>query len=92
MEIDEIKSLADKARIDMTEEEVSELGADFEKILEYVSLVNKADVEKVVDTDFAHKNIFREDVATNENGVFSDDLINEMPDSEDGYLKVKKIL
>lgn len=92
MDIGEIKVLADKARINITEDEMKELSADFDNILGYISQIDKSGVDGAQKANTSLKNIYREDEIVNSGGEFTKDIINEMPDSEDGFLKVKKIL
>lgn len=92
MNIEEIRILADKARMDMTEAEMQELSADFDSILGYISQIDESGVSGTQKANTSLKNIYREDEILNKNGEFSDSIIANMPDSEDGFLKVKKIL
>lgn len=104
MELEEIKKLANLARIDMSDEELVGIAQDFEPILTYVGQVQEAvkliesesqtlDVEKPRrPTSGEIRNVMREDIATENPGEYADRIIEEMPDSEDRYLKVKQIL
>ncbi|MCX6751933.1 MAG: Asp-tRNA(Asn)/Glu-tRNA(Gln) amidotransferase subunit GatC [Candidatus Nomurabacteria bacterium] len=90
MEIKDVESLADLARIELTEEEKRGLLSDMDSILGYVKQIEEVKVE---DTKPEYKvyNVWREDVA--EPREFSKELITgQFPDSQDGFLKVKKIL
>ena len=42
--------------------------------------------------DYFLHNIMREDIATNESGIYRDKILKDMPETENGYLKVKQIL
>ncbi len=93
MQLEDIKKLANMARLDMSDEEMSAMAHDFDGILEYVGHVQEA--VKLAPQDevkFSFTNVMREDVATNESGQYSEQIIAQFPDEEDGYLKVKKIL
>ncbi len=92
MEIDNIKNLAEKARIEISEDEINDLAIDFDKILEYISQINESGVEINQNKDLVLKNVYREDEAVKENRDFRTSIIKEMPESKDDYLKVKKIL
>lgn len=92
MQLEDIKKLAEIARIDIEEGELLELARDFENILGYVSHINEAGVDYDDTLDANLKNIYREDEITNSGGEFTKDIINEMPDSEGDFLRVKKIL
>jgi len=107
MTLEEIKKLANLARIDMTESEMKEIAKDFDAILSYVGQVQE--VSKLTSArqlahptggglaekkpeDYSLCNVMREDVVTNKRGEYSEKIIAEMPDTQDGYLKVKQIL
>ncbi len=94
---DDIKKLADLARIEIKEEEQEQLATQIDAILAYVgqvSAVAKAMAdEKRSGVDVGEvRNIMREDTNPNEPGTYSKELIAEFPESENSYLKVKKIL
>ncbi|MCC6323190.1 Asp-tRNA(Asn)/Glu-tRNA(Gln) amidotransferase subunit GatC [Candidatus Nomurabacteria bacterium] len=93
MELEDIRKLANMARLDMSDEEMSEMAHDFDGILEYVGHVQEAvKLSQVDDVKFSFANVMREDVVTNEGGYYTDKIIAQFPDQEDGYLKVKQIL
>ena len=93
MKLDDIKKLAEMARLDMSEQEMSEMAHDFDGILEYVGHVQEAvKMSKVDDVKFSFTNIMREDVVTNDSGFYTDKIIAQFPDEDNGYLKVKQIL
>lgn len=94
MKREEIQHLASLARIRLTEEELKTFETELPKILDYVSVVSEiaadeADAEPEVG---ARYNVLREDKITNEPGEYTNDLLKEMPATEQGYMKVKKIL
>jgi aspartyl/glutamyl-tRNA(Asn/Gln) amidotransferase C subunit len=100
MQLEDVKKLADLARIDMGEEEMKEIVKDFDPILAYVGQVQEAsklasarqDLAEKKSEDYFLHNVMREDVITNNRGQFTDKIIAEMPDTQDGFLKVKQIL
>ncbi len=93
LEIKDIEHLAKLARIELSEEEKKNLLKEVDPILGYVS-----QIKEVVSTMTAekkageHRNIMREDSNPNKNGVNTNAIVENMPDSKDNYLKVKKIL
>jgi aspartyl-tRNA(Asn)/glutamyl-tRNA(Gln) amidotransferase subunit C len=97
---EEIKKLADLARIEMGEEEMQQLSGEMDAILGYVgqvkSIVEEKDLESpplVVRGGLGGViNIMREDKNPTESETYSKELIAEFPKSQDNYLKVKKIL
>lgn len=92
MQLEEIKKLATLARINMTDEEMTEIAHDFDSILAYVGQVQE--VAGKVNTEQKHilSNVMRSDTVTNTPGEYSEKIIAEMPETENGYLKVKKVL
>jgi aspartyl/glutamyl-tRNA(Asn/Gln) amidotransferase C subunit len=98
MKLEDIKKLANLARIDMDESEMKEIAKSFDSILAYVGQVQE--VSKIKNIDLASKkpedyflhNVMREDLPTNKRGEYTDKIIAEMPDKQNGYLKVKQIL
>ena len=98
MKLEDIKKLADLSRIDMSDEEMIKIAKDFDPILAYVGQVQKAlkesediSIDKKSENYFLH-NVMREDEVTNNRGEYTEKIIAEMPDSQDGFLKVKQIL
>ena len=91
MELADIKKLAGMARIEMSEEEMEGMLADFAPILAYVDQIKEAVSDTVVPS-YEKTNVMRDDVVTNERGEYTERILNGMPDTEKGYLKVKKIL
>ena len=90
MEIKDIKKLADLAKIDLTDKEEKSLLKDLDGILGYVKQIESVEVPES-ELDYKNKNIWRED--EKKESVFSRDLIiNQFPDVQDGFVKVKKIL
>lgn len=102
MNIKDVENLAELARIDLTEAEKQDLLKDMGGILDYVKQVegveaparnathNVAGGEDIkMENDLY--NVWREDEV--EPREFSSELIKkQFPDSQDGFLKVKKIL
>ncbi len=96
MNIGDIKKLADLARIDMNQEEMESMAKDFDPILAYVGQVQEA-LKSIGDTVNEKEepllfNVMRDDIATNNQGEFTVRILAEMPETEEGYLKVKQIL
>lgn len=92
MDIKDVENLAELAKIELEEDEKREILSDMKGILEYVKQIEevKEDVQHSV-LDTSNYNIWREDKI--EPREFSHELITkQFPDSQDGFLKVKKIL
>jgi len=94
MNIKDVENLASLARIDLSEEEKKSLLSDMDSILGYIKQIEEVKVEDV-EPEYKVYNVWREDlpVVAGDNNSFSRELIIEQfPDTQDGFLKVKKIL
>lgn len=102
MEIKDIENLAELAKIELTNTEKQGLLKDLDEILGYVKQIQEVKVParphdssgaggEDIELEYKNKNVWREDEIRP--SVFSRDLIiNQFPDSKDGFVKVKKIL
>lgn len=98
MTLNDIKKLANLARIEMTDSEMEGLARDFDSILAYIKQVQE--VSKLSKTELLHdnpdnyllRNVMREDVVMNKSGEYKDAILSNAPDTKDGYLRVRQIL
>jgi aspartyl-tRNA(Asn)/glutamyl-tRNA(Gln) amidotransferase subunit C len=88
---DEVKNLANLARIEITEAEADSLTVELDSILGYVGQIKDASSGEALNNPVL-KNVLREDVPTNKDNEFTEDILNNAPGREGNYLKVKKIL
>ena len=90
MDVKDIEKLAELAKIELSDIEKETLLKDLDGVLAYVKQIESVEVSDV-EEHYLLKNIWREDEARST--IFSRDLIiDQFPDSQDGFLKVKKIL
>ena len=90
MDIKDVENLAQLARLELTEEEKKELLSDMYSILWYVKQIEEVKIGEV-EPEYNLRNVWREDEIVPRE--FSKELISEQfPNSQDGFLKVKKIL
>ncbi len=89
MDIKDVEALAELARIDLSSEEKSKLIVDMEVILGYVGQIDAVNAE--VKSEHKLFNVWRED-ELRERSFSYESIIKQFPDSQDGFLKVKKIL
>lgn len=90
MEIKDIENLAELAKIELSGVEKKTLLEDLEGILAYVKQIESVKVDDIL-LEYDLRNVWREDELNP--SVFSRELIiKQFPDSQDGFLKVKKIL
>ena len=95
MEIKDVENLAELARIELSEGEKGTLLKDLGSILDYVKQIESIKMSEVEQESRIY-NVWREDLPASggrDSRDFSRDLlISQFPDSQDGFLKVKKIL
>ncbi len=90
MNIKDVESLAELAKLQLSDDEKKSLLSDMEGILGYVKQIESVEVGDIQPSHDL-ENIWREDIL--ESREFSKELIKEQfPASKDGFLKVKKIL
>ncbi len=92
MQIEDIKKLAELARLDMAEEEIANLANEFDSVIAYVGQIQEASTNLDHDAQYVQINVVREDIVTNNEGEYTEKIVAEMPDTKDGYLKVKQVL
>lgn len=90
---EEVQKLAELSLLAVDDNELDKLTGEIDSILEYISDINTLTsldgVEREKPTLY---NIMREDVVTNETGVYTEKILDEAPKTKNGYLQVKKIL
>jgi aspartyl-tRNA(Asn)/glutamyl-tRNA(Gln) amidotransferase subunit C len=97
---EEIKKLAELARIEIGDDEAEKLGGEMDAILGYLNQVKEITEGKdagspplVVRGGLGGViNVLRNDENPTASETYSKELIAEFPKSENNYLKVKKIL
>lgn len=98
MNKDEIKKIADLARLEISEEESEKMAGEIDSILKYVDQIKSAEIpqedgeSKSRIENAGVRNVMREDENPHEVGENTESLINEVPESQDNLIKVKKIL
>lgn len=92
MTLEDVNKLAALARIEMSDAEKQEFLENMESILGYVDQIKNATVDGATPEIGMVRNVMREDDNADESGAFTDRILAEMPDTQDGYLKVKQIL
>jgi len=99
LSIEELRKLASLARIAMDDDELEELRSQLDEIIGFVGEVQKADTTSLFELRGAStsllpelRNVFRDDGAPHDTGKFTHDIVANFPDSDRGYLRVKKIL
>lgn len=88
----DIEKLAHLSRIEVSEEEKDILRKDMESILNYVSQIKEAVSDVPPKEAGLLRNVMREDKNPHEKGMYTKEIMDEVPDTENGYVKVKQIL
>ena len=89
---EEVKKVANLARLELDEDEINNHADQLEKILEYIDQLEKIDTDQVPSTTRAIEvsNVFRKD--ENKNSDCTNELLELGPLREDQYFKVPKII
>ena len=89
---EEVKKVANLARLELNENEINNHAEQLEKILDYIRQLEKIDTDDVLCTTRAIEviNVFRKD--ENKNFDSTEDLLELAPSREDEYFKVPKII
>ncbi|XDD41268.1 Asp-tRNA(Asn)/Glu-tRNA(Gln) amidotransferase subunit GatC [Leptospira sp. WS60.C2] len=92
MDEKELKNIANLAKLNIEENEVSSMLSDFSRIVQYVDEIKNLDTS-VVGDDEIYEQIFyelRKDLS--ENALKRDDLAKIAPSYENGYVVVPKVI
>ena len=89
---EEVKKVAQLARLELNENEINNHAVQLEKILEYIKQLEKINTNDVPCTTRAIEviNVFRKD--ENKNFVNNEALLELAPSTEDNFFKVPKII
>ena len=89
---EEVKKVANLARLELNEDEINNHAKQLEKILEYIKQLEKIDTDDVACTTRAIEviNVFRKDEKKNSDCI--EELLDLGPSKEDSYFKVPKII
>lgn len=91
MQIKDVEVLAELAKLDISEEEKQSLIKDFDSILAYVDMIKEVDVGDVAGESSVY-NAWREDMDRSEKDFNSELIVGQFPNSQEDFVKVKKIL
>ncbi len=90
---DDVLKLARLARLELTEDEIEEYRKELSSILQYVEQIQNTDVTGLKPTTQVTglTNVMRDD-EVEDYGVSPEDLLRLAPKSQDGHIKVKRML
>ena len=89
---EEVKKVAELARLELNEYEINNHAEQLEKILGYIKQLEKIDTDNVPCTTRAIEviNVFRKD--EKKNFINKEELLDLAPSREDNFFKVPKII
>lgn len=92
--IDDVKKLAELSRLALSDSELEKLRTEIESILAYVATIQDIPLPEgvAVSPHLELTNVMRSDDTTHEEGAYTKELVEQFPDKEGTYLRVKKIL
>lgn len=93
MDIKEIKKLSELARINLTNEEEKQFQKEIGAVLGYVDKLQELNLNENGASALEKENAtnFRKDENAHEKGVYTEDLLGEVPEKQNGFVKVKQI-
>ena len=88
---DEVRHVAELAKLRLSDEEVAEFAGQLSDILEYAERLQEVDTSHVPPTPYPLPltNVLREDVATD--CLTNDEALANAPDSADGFFRVRAV-
>ena len=89
---EQVKHLADLAQLELTDEELDKFSEQLTSILGYIDRIKDVELSDNVQRNFKKVNTFREDENPHEAGEDRKAILDEMPETENNMLVVKKIL
>jgi aspartyl-tRNA(Asn)/glutamyl-tRNA(Gln) amidotransferase subunit C len=91
---EEVKHIAELARIELTGEESERFAREISDVLGYVAQLGEVDTENIepISQITGKVNVFREDESVECSPETKDIMAANYPDQQDGYIKVKQIL
>ena len=92
---EETRQLGYLARIFLSDEEAGRLQSDLDRIVEYVAQLQSIETEGIERTNQVTglTDVVREDVVTSDkDGLSREDLLANAPATENGYIKVRRVL
>lgn len=91
--LEDVKKLAKLARLGLTEEEMTKLAPQMSEILNFAEKLNEVNIAEVKPTSQVTglKNVFRED-CVKASAATREELLNNAPNAENGFIKVKSVL
>lgn len=87
----DVRTLAQLARLEVSDEEVAKLEKEIPGILTFVEQIQKASAEAPAE-DHSHRNVLREDTDPHESGLYTKRILDAAPAQEKDQVVVKQVL
>ena len=89
----EVKNIAKLARLDLSEKEIKRYQKELSKILDYIEKLKEVNVDKIDPMTYPIpiKNVFKRDEEKKEIIDQKKKILDLMPETKNGYLKVNPI-
>lgn len=90
---EEVKHIAKLARLGLTEKEIEKFQKELSSILDYFEKLKKVAVEGIEPTSQSVlvENVMREDEIEDAKSEVRNKMMEQAPETKDGYLKVKSV-
>ncbi len=90
--IDQVKHVANLARLAITEEEANNFKKQLDEIITYAEQLNEVNTDNILPTTHVlkMKNVLREDEP--KKGLPLNEVLKNAPDSKDGHIRVPSII
>ncbi len=90
--IEEVKHIAQLAKLKFTDEELQDFTHSFNDILQYMEMLNRVDTVNVAPLSHPVEmtNVFRDDVL--KQSVTTEEALKNAPDCDDEFFKVPKVI
>jgi aspartyl-tRNA(Asn)/glutamyl-tRNA(Gln) amidotransferase subunit C len=90
--IEEVKHIAQLAKLKFTDEELQDFTHSFNDILQYMEMLNRVDTVNVppLSHPVEMTNVFRDDVL--KQSVTTEEALKNAPDSDEEFFKVPKVI
>jgi aspartyl-tRNA(Asn)/glutamyl-tRNA(Gln) amidotransferase subunit C len=89
---DDVKKLAALARLSIPEEDLPRFAGEFDSFLAYIGQIESLDVDNREKRIPQVRNVFREDGEPRPESTYTKKLVDQFPERDGNYLKVKQIL
>lgn len=90
----EVEKIANLARIGLSEEELERYRKDLSEILDYVAKLKEVNVDNIEPTSHSVtiNNVLRQDKVQIESSEVIEAMLEQAPDTNEGFIKTKAIL